>query len=314
MTAETESKGTPTPDNILFDLYERYIGEPETETDVYLGFGLFFAGVAVGAIALLSFVGTVSLYGYRETGGYYSAVQVPYTLAFLSMPVTMLSIVVLLPVKRKAMYGAAVGTVVAVVATVGFVVSYPEQWAEGNPGRMLAVVGSYAVGFSIVVAAAAAALIAHQIQKAGESGTSAGAEEETETDEEISMERVEEDIESAMEDVDMNLGGVRKTENKKLSFNNDFSDQEMKGGSVEPERKVGSGVDAQVEGLRSMKSGESKTETSDETVDDQAAALNDIQVATEGEIETGGVDSTETDESPSVVTWVLDRLGLGERG
>ena len=29
-----------TPDNVLFDLYERYIGEPEAETDVYLGFGL----------------------------------------------------------------------------------------------------------------------------------------------------------------------------------------------------------------------------------------------------------------------------------
>ena len=27
-----------TPDNVLFEWYERYIGDPETETDVYLGF------------------------------------------------------------------------------------------------------------------------------------------------------------------------------------------------------------------------------------------------------------------------------------
>ena len=42
--AAEDGSGEAVPDNVLYDLYETYIGEPEEETDVYLGFGLFFGG------------------------------------------------------------------------------------------------------------------------------------------------------------------------------------------------------------------------------------------------------------------------------
>lgn len=292
-----------TPDNVLFDVYERYIGEPETETDVYLGFGLFFVGVAFAAIALLSFVTVVGLYGYRGESGYYSTAQIPYTFALLAAPVTMLSIVVLLPVERRAVYGAVGGSALTGVAALGFVVSYPDRWAEAGGGRMLAVMGTYAVGVSVVVAATAAALIAHQLERAG------GAETEEAQDdggEEITMEDVEQDIDEAMEDVDLNLGGVERSEGRNLSFSTDFSGEDMKGGAAkEPEKTVSTGVDAQVQGLRSMKKGESKKETSSATVDDQAAALNDLKARNEDDDPPLNVEASDE----TVVSRLLGMIG-----
>ena len=292
-----------TPDNVLFDVYERYIGEPETETDVYLGFGLFFVGVAFAAIALLSFVTVVGLYGYRGESGYYSTAQIPYTFALLAAPVTMLSIVVLLPVERRAVYGAVGGSALTGVAALGFVVSYPDRWAEAGGGRMLAVMGTYAVGVSVVVAATAAALIAHQLERAG------GAETEEAQDdggEEITMEDVEQDIDDAMEDVNLNLGGVERSEGRNLSFSTDFSGEDMQGGAAkEPEKTVSTGVDAQVQGLRSMKKGESKKETSSATVDDQAAALNDLKARNEDDDPPLNVEASDE----TVVSRLLGMIG-----
>ncbi|MFP4188881.1 MAG: permease [Halobacteriales archaeon] len=299
----TENK----PNNFLFDLYERYIGEPETETDVYLGFGLFFVGVAFAAVALIGFVAVVALFGYRE-GGYYSTAQIPYTFALLAAPLTMLSVVVLLPVERRGVYGAVGGNLLTGVATVGFVVSYPNHWAEFGGGRMVAVLGTYAVGVSVVVAATAAALIAHQLEKA-----SAGVVEEDNAkesdDENITMDDVRSDIDEAMEDVDLNLGGVERSKGRNLTFKTDVSSDEMRGGTAkEPEKTMSTGVDAQVQGLRSMKKGESKKETSSTTVDDQAAALSDLKNRDEDEgipVNAGNAGGGET-----AVSWLLGKVGM----
>lgn len=301
----TEDSAESTPDNFLFGLYERYIGEPKTQTDVYLGFGLFFAGVAFAGFALVSFVVAVSLYGYRGESGYFSVAQVAYTFALVSAPVTMFSVVVLLPVKKKAVYGALTGTLVACVATAAFVSSYPGQWAEAGARRMLIVMGSYAVGVSVVVAATAAALIAHHLERVT-APTVADVEEDEPESDGVSKEEVEEDIEEAMEQVDLNLGGVEKSENRDLTFKTDFDDSGLRGGqSKEPTKTVSSGVDSQVEGLRSMKVGGSKTETSESTVDDQASALTDLKKRKEKD-EVPEMDT----EGGSVLSWILSKVGV----
>ncbi len=41
-------------DGYLFDLYRRYIGEPEDRTDVYVGFGLFLGGIGLAIVASYS--------------------------------------------------------------------------------------------------------------------------------------------------------------------------------------------------------------------------------------------------------------------
>jgi len=301
----TEDSRESTPNNFLFNIYERYIGEPKTQTDVYLGFGLFFAGVAFAGVALVSFVVGVSLYGYRGESGYFSVAQVAYTFALVSAPVTMFSVVVLLPIKRKAVYGALTGALIACVATVAFVSSYPGQWAEAGAKRMLIVMGSYAVGVSIVLAATAAALIAHHLERVTVP-TAPEVKKDESTEDGVSKEEVEKDIEEAMEEVDLNLGGVERSENRDLTFRTDFDDSGLKGGqSKKPTKTVSSGVDAQVEGLRSMKVGGSKTETSDSTVDDQASALTDLKKRKEED----EVPEMATKDS-SVLSWLLGKVGV----
>ena len=111
----------------------------------------------------------------------------------------------------------------------------------------------------------------------------------------------------SMSVIDLNLGGVKRSEGRNLTFSTDVSSDEMRGGAAkEPEKTVSTGVDAQVQGLRSMKKGETKKETSSTTVDNQAAALSDIRNQ-EGDTEDSGVDSA---ESETVVSWLLGKVGM----
>ncbi|MFC7114493.1 hypothetical protein ACFQH2_05350 [Natronoarchaeum sp. GCM10025703] len=81
----TEDGSDTLPDNKLFDLYEQYIGEPDAQTDVYLGFGLFFIGVALAVIAAVTFIGGVTAFGYRE-GSYFVFANAAFVAALLSLP------------------------------------------------------------------------------------------------------------------------------------------------------------------------------------------------------------------------------------
>lgn len=297
------------PDNVLFDLYEQYIGEPETETDVYLGFGLFFVAISLAAVALLAFVTGVVVYGYRESG-YFTFVEAAGSLGLLSLPLAMLSIVVLLPSERRATYGAVAGLVVTGAATVGFASYYPEYWAEFGSREMLLVVGTYAFGLALVLAATATSLVAHQIERVRAPAPSEiDVDPQEEPEETISDEQIERDIEQAMEDVDLTWGGVEQTEHRKLELNTDFVDDELQGGSIDVDAKtvVSEGTDSQVTGLKQMK-GENaaKTATSESTVDDQTAALNELkQQKQEDQVP----DNAPTSDA-GLLSGVLSKLGL----
>jgi len=269
-----------TPDGRLFEWYERLIGEPETESDVYLGFGLFFTAVGLALLALVLFVAGAAAYGIREDG-YFTLARVAYASGMLSVPLAMFAIVVLLPVERRATIAAGVGVAITVAAVVGFAAVYPDNWFDHGGTETLYVVGGYAIGLTVVTAATGAALVAHHLQRARAPAPSEiqapeeDVEEETYTEEEI-----ERDIEEAMADVEMTWGGVEKSENRELKLNTDFADSELEAGglSLEGNKRVESGgVDSQVEGLRNMKGGDTKTATSESTVDDQTAALNELK-------------------------------------
>lgn len=268
------------PDNVLFDWYERYIGEPETETDVYLGFGLFFVSISFALLALVLFVASVSLYGIR-TDGYFPIAEPAYALGMLSVPLAMFAIVVLLPVKQRATAGAGVGVAITVAAIVWFISVYPDAWFDYGTTQTLYVVGSYALGLMIVTAMTGTALVAHQLERVRAPAPSEIREPEAEAETEtITDEQIEQDIEEAMAGVDLTWGGVEQTENRTLKLNTDFADQEIEAGgvNVEANKRVESGgVESQVEGLRNLKGGDTKTATSESTVDDQTAALNELK-------------------------------------
>jgi hypothetical protein len=264
------------PDGYLFELYRRYIGEPEGRTDVYVGFGLFFGGIGLAVTALLLFLWASTHEVHTLDSAYYDWIGAAYALGMLSLPAMMLGIVVLLPAERRVRYTSAVGAVITVVAVGGFVYAYPMHWNFVREiDYTIEVVATYAVGLSGLIASTGAALVAHYLDLARRAeSVEINSEDEEET---FSDADVRQDIDEAMEDVELSWGGVEKTEHKRLSFSEDDFDSVSVDASVGTKTSRSSGVDAQVAGLKGLKGGETKTTTSSATVDDQTAKLKELR-------------------------------------
>jgi hypothetical protein len=273
----TEDETGDLPDNKLFELYEQYIGEPDAQTDVYLGFGLFFIGVAFAVIGLGLFVWA----GMAEQGSnaYWNRRMPAFVLGMLSIPTAMLSVSVLLPVKKRATYGGAAGMVVCLIAVAVFVSVYPSNWnVQTTTDYSVQTTALYGVGMAVITASTGAALIAHQLAAARPGPADIDpVEDEDESGTTYTTEEIESDIENAMEGVDLSWGGVEKEESTRLSFSND-DEFETSGIDVEAKttRQEGS-VDTAVTGLQQLKGGEKKTETSESTVDDQTTKLKELR-------------------------------------
>jgi hypothetical protein len=271
---------TSPPDNVLLSLYEQYLGEPETETEVYSGFGLFFGGVAFAVLGLLLFTIGAGVYGLREPG-YFSLAQPGYLFGLLSVPLALMGVVVLLPTSRRIVTAAFVGLAFAVVAAGAFLWAYPTMWFEFGPWNTLFVVGTYAVGLAIIIATTGSALVAHRLAQGGEANagtTTADSDGDGTSTESISDAEIESDIDAAMSDVEISWGGVEKTETRRLNFSTDYADEASGSLDVEAEQTVSTGgVDAEVEGLKQLKGGEKDVETADGTVDDETAALRELK-------------------------------------
>jgi hypothetical protein len=266
------------PDNVLYDLYEKYIGEPEEDTDVYLGFGLFFSGVGLGILSLVLFGVSFGILEY-DTAAYWDWTTVAYATGMLTVPAIITGIVVLLPVEERAVYAAASGGVLDVVAVLWFVSAYPYNWNEFGRGTTLGVVSLYAIGLLLVVGSTGAALIADQLQRYQKPGPAdiQPMEESEDEGEHISDEQIEADIEEAMSGVDLSWGGVEKSENRSLTFSEDadMAGTQLAGGMAKTTRS--SGVDSQINSLKQMKGGEKKTARSNSTVDDQTQKLRELR-------------------------------------
>lgn len=284
-TGSTDEKlGGDVPDNVLFDLYRKYIGEPDAETDVYMGFGLFIGGIALLGIALVLFL-WAGAYEARSMAYFWRAGPA-YGAGMLAVPLTLLGIVVLLPVENRALYASIGGTAITVLAVAGFAFAYPWDWNGYGADYTIPIVATYAVGLTAVIASTGAALVAHQIERYKPSVAPheiEGIEEdgpEPGDEEYWSDEEIRQDIEEAMAATDISWGGVEKSENKKLKLNTETLDSaDLSGVNIDPnvKRETG-GVDQQVDGLRQMKGGEKKTTTAENsTVDDQTAALTELK-------------------------------------
>lgn len=265
------------PDEYLFDLYRRYIGEPDGRTDVYLGFGLFLCGIGLAIVALALFVWSSTL--EPRSPEYFAWAEHAYALGMLSLPATMLGIVVLLPSERRVLAASIGGVAIALVAIGGFYALYPKNWNFYSSSdadvaySTVHVVAVYAIGLASITASTGAALIAHYLELA-RSVESVADDDETDA-EHYSDEEIQGDIDAAMEDVELSWGGVSKTEHKRLSFKDHDLDGTTFDGNAKTTRS--SGVDAQVAGLKGLKGGEKKTATSKSTVDDQTEKLKRLR-------------------------------------
>lgn len=284
------------PDNRLFDVYETYIGDTDEATDIYLGFGLFFAGVALAASALVIFVFAL-LSTEADTVSYFRVTEWAFGMGLLSIPVATSGIVVLLPIDQRAVAATAVGDVMIAVAVVSFRGAYWENWAGFGTGQTVTVLGLYAIGLALVVGSTGAALVAEQIQRV-QRPTPADIEpvEDEKPEETYSDEEIQSDIDDAMKDVEMSWGGVRKHEGRSISFETEDLDAE-EFVNVEASTTRSSGVDNQLSALQGLRGGQKNTATSESSVDQQTAKLQElreqrkqeeIEVEAEPEGESGG--------------------------
>ena len=296
-------------ENRLFEWYRAYIGEPDREVDVYLGFTLFFAAISLGVAAF----GASVLIGGAE-GQAYGLRELAFVLGMASLPTALGSIIVLLPVDRRGLVGAGLGAVVCLVAVVWFTQVYPSQWTSGSETYSVQVLFVYSVGVTALLASTGAALVAYHIdqrrpgpadfdpEEYGEGSEGAPTETESYTDEEIRQ-----DIEESLAGVDLNWGGIEQTENTSLDLTMGESEFDTSGMRVEVDRvKTESSVDDQVDGLKQLKGGDDKTARSETTVDDQTEQLQELTKRREQE--------QATDEDGEKLASFTDRIaGLLDR-
>ncbi|ELZ17593.1 DUF7139 domain-containing protein [Natrinema limicola] len=292
------------PDGYLFDLYRRYIGEPEDRTDVYVGFGLFLGGIGLAIVALLLF-----LWGNTHearSAGYFAWVGPAYALAMVSLPVVMLGIVTLLPSERRMLYTSIGGAAITVAAVAGFLVVYPHHWNGYNNNYTVQVVAVYAVGLAGITASTGAALIAHYLDMAQQAEVVATDDEDDDPD--VTDAEVQQDIDDAMDGVELSWGGVEKTEHKRLSFSEDDFDDVTVDTNVGTTTTRSSGVDAQVAGLKGLKGGETKQTTSSSTVDDQTAKLKELREQQRAEELATADEKSAVETVTSPIAKLLDRI------
>ena len=147
MATETRPKGS-TYDGRLFELYTKYVSEPESKKDVY-GYTLLVVGYLLA-------VGGMFVYLVGPTGQ-----SVPQTTVFVVRKVavilaapgllfSLLGIVLLLPITRRSLYGAIAGTVIGIAAIVLFGWHYPQNWFQATPSYSGVIIALYTAGIAIV--------------------------------------------------------------------------------------------------------------------------------------------------------------------
>jgi hypothetical protein len=283
----SESGEGATGDGRLVALYERYVGEPESEQVVYVGFGLFFAGIALGLAGLVLFLYS----GVQPTGSdfFWRLRTVALVFALLAMPAAALSIVVLLGVGRRTLAASAAGTLLCVAATAWLTSVYPYQWTSA--GNDIRVIASYAVGLVLLAASTGSALVAQYVEEAApRERDREPVEDETGS---VSDEEVAEDIEEAMSDSTLTWGGVEKgTETKRLKFDMPETEGEVDRAEVTASETRASGetVDSAVSDLRTLQGGDRETARS-ESPDAQVDSLSELRRRQEREDVETGVDT-----------------------
>jgi uncharacterized protein YegP (UPF0339 family) len=132
----------------MFSLYEQYIGEPKSNKQVY-GYWLFLIGCAVGFTGVLLFVTVIDSTSSSGLVTSFTA-RLAYTLAGSGLPIAILGIVLLLPVRERAIHASIGGLAVTGFGIIGFNIAYPYNWAGYGQDYTIPVVAVYAAGLAII--------------------------------------------------------------------------------------------------------------------------------------------------------------------
>lgn len=270
-------------ENPLFTYYRRYVGDPERPIDVYAGFGLFFVGLGLIVIGTVVFLYSATL--PQDELSTYAIREVAAVAGAIGLPALLSSIVVLLPVDRRILAVAGLGSLVCLGATGLFVWAYPFHWnVVAPPDYSAQGVAVYSAGIVLVIAATGSALVAHRVEQATATESRSTEEDETET---VSDEEVRADIERELADAELTWGGVERTETRRLELDTsavDDVDREALAGSATETRVTTNSVNDAVSQLQGLQGGRTET-ASGNAVDDQAAALRKLREQQQAEAE-----------------------------
>ncbi|WP_135819748.1 DUF1508 domain-containing protein [Halostella litorea] len=134
----------------LFRLYERYVGEPDSEKDVY-GYWLFIAGYLVSFAGIGLFLSGLPNQGVDGVNIFYWRLSV--SLAAFGMPLAMLGIVLLLPVRWRGVEVTLGGAAISMAGVLAFVWAYPQHWRSGMDYTS-EIVAVYTVGIAVMAGVA----------------------------------------------------------------------------------------------------------------------------------------------------------------
>ena len=288
--------------NQLLRYYRQYIGDPDRTVDVYAGFGLFFVGLGLGIAGVVVFIYSATL-----SGTAYGLRAVAIVSGGVGAPTLLGGIVVLLPVDRRMLVVAGGGSVVCAAGIVRFVSVYPNDFnVSVGPDYAAQVVGIYSVGIVAVIGATAAALVAHQIERAADTTRTVESAEAEDDEETVSDEQVQADIDSALDDAELSWGGVTKTETRTLNLDTgsiDDIDTESLPEGIET-RTADSSVSNAVSQLKGLQGGEVET-ASGEGTDDQAAALRELREQQREDEQAATADRSLIDRLQAIVRSLL---------
>ncbi|WP_267642422.1 DUF1508 domain-containing protein [Haloarchaeobius amylolyticus] len=132
--------------NKLFGLYEQYVGEPESAREVY-GYWLFIAGYLVGFGGILFYL----LGPGMMAGEQFFLQEIAWSIAAVGLSLGLFGIVLLLPVRRRAIQASVVGLAIAIVGVILFTTVYPQYWGpDGISDRSPMVIVTYLTGNAIL--------------------------------------------------------------------------------------------------------------------------------------------------------------------
>ena len=134
----------------LFRLYEHYVGEPDSKKDVY-GYWLFVFGFMVGALAVLLYVVNFEATEAQSSAEFFVN-RIVGVLGSIGLTVGLFGLVLMLPVRRRAIQASVVGLFVALVGTLSFGLVYPDHWRGlgSGPDYTIEVLVLYTAGIGII--------------------------------------------------------------------------------------------------------------------------------------------------------------------
>lgn len=296
-TPDSPSEGDEPEEGIrdtLRGVYYRYIGEPNNERDIYLGFGSFFTGLVLGVVAFIIFLYS----GFQQPGTdiFWQLREIALVAGVLGLPAVVLSIVILLPVGQRTLAVSAAGVVLCIIAAGILVSVYPYDWTtDASLDGSVRTIAVYTVGLVLLSAATGTALVAQYLEQETVQSSETTDTDETETDEQsVTDETVQSDIDSALGDAELSWGGVEKSTNtERLSLNttdiDDLEEADTQDVEATTVRSEGDTVNDAVDGLRQLQGGETNTARA-ESSDDKVSALTEVREQQAAESVETGVD------------------------